>query len=467
MRRADPFGRGPRLSRATPSGEIDMKALLVSTPMMGHLNPVLGVGRILVSDGHDVVGMSSTYLRDRIEAIGAAFRSFLPEADFDIRVSSGRLDEVRAAPPGPKQLRLILERGFVDFMLAQYQSIRQAMEEFPCDVIIGDHLMLGVLPMLLGPRSKRPAVALLGTTYLLSRRDDGAPNDAGIPPASSDEQRKEYAELFEASEKAVFAPVGEYLNKCLAEIGIAPLRRNLYEAMVELPDAYLQLTVPRFELPRRQPTSSVHFVGPLPITPHQAPIPPWADELDGSRKVVLVTQGTLTNDDFSELVLPTLEALVNEPDILVVVTMGGRPVESLRGPLANNVRVAQYLPFEWVLSKIDAFVTNGGYGSVNQALSFGVPVVTAGTIADRGDVGARVAWSGVGVNLATNAPTAQALRPAIRAVLDDPKFRAQAALHAEQARGIDTESEILRILRQQVAMNQHDAPQARRAAAKR
>jgi len=29
--------------------------------------------------------------------------------------------------------------------------------------------MLGVLPMLLGPRSKRPAVALLGTTYLLSR----------------------------------------------------------------------------------------------------------------------------------------------------------------------------------------------------------------------------------------------------------------------------------------------------------
>jgi len=67
-----------------------MKALLVSTPMMGHLNPVLGVGRILTSEGHDVVGMSSTYLRDRIEAIGADSRSFLPEADFDIRVSSER-----------------------------------------------------------------------------------------------------------------------------------------------------------------------------------------------------------------------------------------------------------------------------------------------------------------------------------------------------------------------------------------
>jgi len=444
-----------------------MKALLVSTPVLGHLNPLLSVGRILISDRHEVVGLSSTYLRDRIEAIGATFRGFLPGADFDIRNASEQFAELKATPPGPKLLRMILERGFVDFMLPQYQSIKQVMREFPFDIVIGDHLMLGVLPMLLGPRSKRPPVALLGTTYLLSRRDDGAPNDAGIPPASSEKQRKEYADLFQAFEDAVFAPVGEYLNSRMGGIGLAPLRKNLYDAMVELPDAYLQLTVPRFELPRRQPTPSVHFVGPLPITPGQAPIPPWAQDLDGSRKVVLVTQGTLTNDDFGELVLPTLEALANEPDIIVVVTTGGRPVETLGGPLPDNVRVAQYLPFEWVLSKIDAFVTNGGYGSVNQALSFGVPIVTAGTAADRGDVSARVAWSGVGVNLATNAPTSAALRPAVRSVLDNPKFRAQAALYAEEARGIDTRSEILRILQQQVPARRGDELQGRKAAARR
>ena len=440
-----------------------MKALLVSTPVMGHLNPLLSIGRILVSDGHEVVGLSSTYLHDRIEAIGATFRGFLPEADFDIRNAPERFAELRATPPGPKLLRMILERAFVDFMLPQYQSIKGVMREFPFDIIVGDHLMLGVLPLLLGPRSKRPPVALLGTTYLLSRRDDGAPNDAGIPPANSEKQRKEYAGLSQALEDAVFAPVGRYLNSRLAEIGVEPLRKNLYHAMVELPDAYLQLTVPRFELPRRALAPSVHFVGPLPITPNQAPIPPWAQDLDGSRKVVLVTQGTLTNDDFSELVLPTLEALKNEPDIIVVVTTGGRPVDTLRGAVPGNVRVARYLPFEWVLPKIDAFVTNGGYGSVNQALSFGVPVVTAGTIADRGDVGARVAWSGVGVNLATSAPTAEALRPAVRSVLDDPTFRAQAALYAEEARGLDTRSEILRILRQQVLTTRDDEVQARKS----
>src|SRR5258707_15013087 len=354
-----------------------MKALLVSTPVMGHLNPLLSVGRILVSDGHEVVGLSSTYLHDRIEAIGATFRGFLPDAGFGLRNASERFSEFKGAPPGPKLLRMILERAFVDFMLPQYQSIKEVMREFPFDIIIGDQLMLGVLPMLLGPRSKRPPVALLGTTYLLSRRDDGAPNDAGIPPANSEKQRKEYAGLSQALEDAVFAPVGRYLNSRLAEIGVEPLRKNLYHAMVELPDAYLQLTVPRFELPRRALAPSVHFVGPLPITPNQAPIPPWAQDLDGSRKVVLVTQGTLTNDDFSELVLPTLEALKNEPDIIVVVTTGGRPGDALRGAVPGNVRVAQYLPFEWVRPEIDAVVTNGGCRRGHQAVRFCGSIVTA------------------------------------------------------------------------------------------
>jgi UDP:flavonoid glycosyltransferase YjiC (YdhE family) len=100
-------------------------------------------------------------------------------------------------------------------------------------------------------------------------------------------------------------------------------------------------------------------------------------------------------------------------------------------------------------------------------LSFGVPIVTAGTAADRGDVSARVAWSGVGINLATNAPTAAALRPAVRLVLDDPKYRAQAALYAKEARGIDTPSEILRILRQQLPAVRDEAVQARKSATRR
>jgi UDP:flavonoid glycosyltransferase YjiC (YdhE family) len=108
--------------------------------------------------------------------------------------------------------------------------------------------------------------------------------------------------------------------------------------------------------------------------------------------------------------------------------------------------MASYLPFEWVLPKVDAFVTNGGYGSVNQAMSFGIPLVAAGLTEDKADVNARVAWSGVGIDLATNEPTPQALRDATRTVLDKPNFRSRASLMADEFAEIDTRSEILRIV---------------------
>jgi len=157
-----------------------MKALLVSTPAMGHLHPLLGVGRMLISDGHEVLGVSSSFLRQRVEDIGAKFRSFLPEADIDTRKLAELIPELKVTPPGPELLRLALRRGFSESMLPQYESIKQALREFPADIIIGDHLILGVLPLLLGPRSERPPIVLLGTTYLISRRDDGAPSDAGF-----------------------------------------------------------------------------------------------------------------------------------------------------------------------------------------------------------------------------------------------------------------------------------------------
>jgi UDP:flavonoid glycosyltransferase YjiC (YdhE family) len=197
----------------------------------------------------------------------------------------------------------------------------------------------------------------------------------------------------------------------------------------------------------------VHFVGTPPIIPGQAPLPPWAHELDGSRKVVLVSQGTVANHDFGLLIAPTLAALANEPDLLVVATAGGRPVKPIPCAVPSNARVASYLPFEWLLPRVDVFVTNGGYGSVNQAMSFGIPLVTAGVTEDKADVNARVAWSGVGLNLATNEPTPEALRAAVRTVLDRPAYRMRASQMADEFARIDTRSEILSIINQ-VNVNQ-------------
>ena len=356
-------------------------------------------------------------------------------------------DEVKAAPLGPQWLRIVIERLFVDTIPGQYSGMHKVLREFPADVIIGDDMFFGVLPMLLGPRSKRPPIVLCGTSILHWQRNDKAPIFAGLPPAATQAQLDEYAAFAREHDKIVDGPLGRCVNRYLKELGVGPVTKPLFESVVELADAYMQLTVPRFEFPRDIP-SSVTFVGTPPIIPNQVPLPSWAHELDGSRKVVLVTQGTVANHNFDLLIAPALAGLANEPDLLVVVTAGGRAVGDIPGPIPGNARLASYLPFEWLLPKVDVLVTNGGYGSVNQAMSFGIPLVTAGLTEDKADVNARVAWSGVGINLATNNPTPQALREAVRTVLDKPDYRSGASAMADEFKTIDTRSEILRIINQ-------------------
>src|SRR5258708_2807243 len=424
-----------------------MKILIASTPATGHLNPLLAIGHILIAEGHEVVGLWGSAFRERIESIGAEFRPLPAGADLDLRDLLSVAPELKDIPPGPEWLRVVCERVFVDTVPAQHKGLQQVLRDFPADVIIGDDMIFGVLPMLLGPRAKRPAIVLCGTSILHWRRADGAPYFAGLPPATTPAQLKEYAAIAQEHDRIIYEPVGRRLNRLLKDLGVGPLSTPPLDSGVELADAYMQLTAPSFEFPRDLPPS-VHFVGAPPIIPNQAPLPSWAHELDDSRKVVLVTQGTVANHDFGLLIAPTLAALAYEPHLVVSVTAVGRPIDAIPGPIPGNARLASYLPFDWVLPKVDVFVTNGGYGSVNQAMSFGIPLVTAGLTEDKADVSAGVAWSGVWISLPTTHPTPQALREPVRTVLDKPNYRSRASLMADEFNGIDTQSEILRIVSQ-------------------
>ena len=134
-----------------------------------------------------------------------------------------------------------------------------------------------------------------------------------------------------------------------------------------------------------------------------------------------VTQGTIDNADLGRLVEPTIEALGGE-DVIVVATTGGRDASQLKVALPTNTFVAEYIPHDLLLPKVDVMVTNGGYGAVQRALSMGVPLVVAGNTEDKPEVAARVAWTGAGINLRTGTPTPGAVRAAVRDVLNDGRY---------------------------------------------
>jgi hypothetical protein len=217
-----------------------MKILIASTPATGHLNPLLAIGRILIAEGHKVAFLSGSALRSRIEDIGAKFHAVPDGADFDLRDFASVAPELKSIPPGPDWLRIAMERIFVDTVPAQHKGLQQTLEDFPADVIIGDDMIFGVLPMLLGPVSKRPPIVLCGTSFLHWHREDGAPHFVGLPPATTKEQRDHYAAIYREHDRLIYQPVADRLNRTLKTIGVGPLSMAFFESVVDLADAYLQ-----------------------------------------------------------------------------------------------------------------------------------------------------------------------------------------------------------------------------------
>ena len=206
-----------------------------------------------MAEGHEVAGLSANAMRPRIEEIGAEFHAFPAGADFDISDINGVVPALKHIPPGPEWLRAAIDGLFVETIPAQHKGLRQALRNFPADVVIGDDTLFGVLPMLLGPKAKRPPVVLCGTSILHWRRPDRAPQFAGLPPAATAAQLREYAAIADEHDRVVNAPVARRLNRILGDLGLEPLPTPPFEAVVELADAYMQLTVPSFEFPRDIP----------------------------------------------------------------------------------------------------------------------------------------------------------------------------------------------------------------------
>ncbi|MDQ0821666.1 UDP:flavonoid glycosyltransferase YjiC (YdhE family) [Arthrobacter sp. V4I6] len=401
--------------------------LVCSSPLVGHVTPMLAVAAGLVEHGHGVRFLAGRRFEDQVARTGASFIPLPPEADFD----DSRLDDAfpgRIGLKGPKGIRFDIQEIFMRPGRAQYEAILAASAVRPVDAVLAESLFMGAALLLAGPRSGRPAVINCGIVPLSLASRDTAPYGLGIPPMPGLLGRVRNRALQTLTERVVFGPVQKYADHVARDVTGSPFP-TFFMDWPRAADRIAQFTVPDFEYPRSDLPGTVHFVGPVSSggkgstgASGAATLPPWWDDLDAGRPVVHVTQGTVANRDFDDLVRPTVEGLAQD-DVLVVVSTGGRPVDTLSGPLPDNVRVASYLPYDELLPRTDVLVTNGGYGGVQFALRHGVPLVVAGQTEEKPEVCARVAWSGTGINLRTNRARPQAVARAVRAVLSDSSYR--------------------------------------------
>ena len=403
--------------------------LFAPMPLTGHVNPGLPIARELVRRGHDVRWYSTPRFKRAIEAVGARYVPFRNAMQLDEEHVDAFVDR---PAEGIRQLQYDIKNIFVEFIRGALRDLEAELRREPADVIVGDncaavteavHQKLGI------------PWAVYGISAMATSSRDTAPFGLALRPSTTPLGRLRNRFLNWLVARVIFRDANNYNEKLRRELGLPPLGRGLFDFSVQA-DLYLQASTPSFDYPRTDLPKNVHYIGAtIPQPPADWQPPSWWGELH-SRKVILVTQGTI-NNEFDQLIRPAIRALADE-SALVVVTTGSRPVEDVGiDPLPPNVRVERFIPYAQLMPHVDLLLTNGGYGSIQIALAHGVPVVAIGKTEDKAEIANRVEWSGVGVGMKVRVPSETQIRDAVLRVLTTPTYAARAEAMRYELSGLD------------------------------
>lgn len=397
--------------------------LLAASPIPGHVAPMQAVAADLRRRGYQV----------RLVA-GKAFGASTRAQDVEFAVLPRDAEMARAAPPRGRSSDLVrrwrtgraeLRSAFLAPISAQYRALVTELDGTEYDAVLVDVMFTGAIPLLLS-RRKRPPVIVCGVVPLMLSSADCAPFGIGWQPRAG----RDYTAMNRFVQQVLFRGDQAGLNSILRALDIGPTPVFLLDWPL-LADRILQFTVPGFEYPRSDLPPSVVFTGPISNPASEnVDLPSWWPDLEGAKKIVHVTQGTWDNRCFDQLLRPALSALSHRCEVVVVACTGGSraPV----GPLPANAYVTEFIPYAQLLSRVDVMITNGGYGGVNRALSYGVPLIVAGDTADKPETAARVAYTGAGIDLGTAWPRPAAIATAVDKIFESGTFRQAASRLASE-----------------------------------
>jgi MGT family glycosyltransferase len=160
---------------------------------------------------------------------------------------------------------------------------------------------------------------------------------------------------------------------------------------------------------------------------------------------VYLTLGTFSNGNVPlfRLLLAALEDL----PVNVLVTVGRDVDPAVLGSVREGVHVARFVPQGDVLGHCAAAVHHAGAGTAFGVLAHGLPSVAVPQSADNFAIAGRLAAAGAARALMPGEVDPDAVRAAVRSVLDDPQPRQAAERLAGDIAAMPSPAEVAALLR--------------------
>jgi len=375
-----------------------MKVLVVSTPLSGHLNPLLPVVEALLSRGDEVVVATGVDAATTVENCGARFSA----AGAGDGAWFERLRDRTRGNPGDGIAAERINHYFVPRLFGEIAAADMIDDVLACGRDLEPDLVIFENYALAGPLAAE-LLGVPGVTHLVG-------------------------------------PMPDQEVYVLANDAVSPLWCSFGRDVPGLAGVYRDLTIeicpPSLE-PNEVPRGEVLALRPSPLADRAATPPP--------RPLVYVTFGTFFNVNLDPFRV-VLDALADEP-VDIVMTVGEHQDPAALSPFPPNARVERFVPQASLLPQTAVVIHHGGAGTTFGALAHGVPQVIIPQGADNFDHAAMCTRAGNAVTILPGHVDPTAVANAVHRVLREPGYADAArttAAEIEAMPGPDAVADALR-----------------------
>ncbi|WP_419255501.1 glycosyltransferase [Caulobacter sp. ErkDOM-YI] len=385
----------------------------------GHVQPLLLAARDLQDRGHAVLILSDVCNDTDAAALGVAFQPWTTApSQTGKRREDDRLKDHEADNPLEVIQRLI-DRIMAGPALAYAQDTLAAVDAFKPDAIVSQELLLGA--MAAAEARNLPLALFAANIWSLPTLSGVPPFGAGMPPATSDEERAMHAMVTQMS-RGLFQIGLPALNTARAALGL-PALDDLF-GQLDAAGLILIASSRAFDFAPDPVPAPFAYAGPYLADPA------WVEPATlpaGDAPLVLVSFSSLYQAQ--EVVLSNVIVALGRLPVRGLVTTGPT-LDPSQFPAPDNVIVVRSAPHEALLDETAVFVTHAGHGSTLRPLMAGVPLLCMPMGRDQHDNAARVVARDAGLRLSPDA-SVEAIMAAITALLEDVRYgQAAAALGA-------------------------------------
>jgi MGT family glycosyltransferase len=379
------------------------RALFLSLPLHGHVNPSLALVHELVERGETITYYSTDEFASSIRRTGAAFAPYRSTRVADLHLLPERLEEL-------SRLLIDATAEVLDHQLDEFRAARP-------DYLIAD----SVAPwgQWLAEILRAP-LATSTSTFAVNRRVLAYAARHGARPQSARAALAKFHHVLQA-----FASIRRLRRRYrVTGPGVMGSLFGRSRVNIVYTSRLFQPCAATFD-------ASFHFIGPS-IQSRTLPADfSWTPLQD--RAIVYVSLGTLFNQN--PLFFKQCVEAFSGADFRVIMAVGHRIPTASLGPLPPNITVHAYVPQLEVLQRTGVFVTHGGMNSVNEGLFYGLPLLVIPQMNEQLIVGRRVEELGAGLCLTSRDLAPDTLRVSVTRLLADVHFRQQAAVVCDSLRG--------------------------------